>query len=116
MCDVDSGDYEATRVWSERLVRAARKAHRCAACGIAIAPGESYHRRFYVGDGGAYDEPCCAPCWRIAEAFGEEHRLTPCPSNLLETVAECGGELWARYADEIRDRRNIAPAESVHRT
>lgn len=101
MCDIDAGDYESASVWSAQRIRKARKAHRCSACGARIEPGSSYWRRFYVTDGYADDEPCCDACWVIAEKFGDEHRMTPCPSSLLEHVVECG---WDQEAAEIRQR------------
>lgn len=122
MCELYSDDYDGASVWSEQRISRARKAHRCDACGATIAPGDSYWRRFCITrDHGACDEPCCDACWTIAEAFGEEHRFTPCPSSLLEFVEDCAGEhdrgrpadeRWARAAAEMRGRNKLA-AENV---
>lgn len=101
MCDIDSGDYERALVWSEQRILKARKAHRCQACGARIEPGDSYWRRFVATSYSADDEPCCDACWAIAEKFGKEHRMTPCPSSLLEHVEECG---WTTEAAQIRQR------------
>lgn len=77
-------------------------------------------------DGTADDEPCCDACWKIAEEFGEAHRMTPCPSNLLETLVGCVSEgdedsrRWAKAIGEIRSRgtraRNKRTAEDVARS
>src|SRR5678815_6174697 len=88
MCTVSyDGDYASA--WSERRIARAKKRHTCASCAVNIMPGRSYWRRTFVSDGVGGDEACCDDCWSIAEAFGEEHRLTPLPSSLLEYVEEC---------------------------
>lgn len=128
MCEISYGDYDCAKAWSERRIRRARKDHRCRACGTTIRAGTSYWRRSWVMDGTADDEACCDACWKIAEEFGEAHRMTPCPSNLLETLAECAGEhdaehpmdpRWVKAAAQIRSRgtraRNKRAAEGVAR-
>lgn len=125
MCDI-SYDGDRASAWSERRIKRARKDHQCQSCCATIRAGRAYWRRSWVSDGTADDEACCDACWKIAEAFGEEHRFTPCPSNLLEYVAECAGDRdvghpvdprWARAAGQIRARRtrvrNKRAAEGV---
>jgi hypothetical protein len=101
VCDLSFD--ERSDVWREEHPRA-NKAHRCNSCRGPILAGEVYLRVSWVGDGTAATEKACPACAAILARFADEHRFTPCPSNFLEYLEECGGPEWERAAFELRGR------------
>ena len=88
VCDIDAGDYESWRAWSE-TPRKARKEHRCDACGVTIAVGEPYLVHSHVGEGTAETEKACFACWWARKVFSSAHGVTYAPSYLKTSLMEC---------------------------
>lgn len=90
MCYID---LEPCDVWEENKVKAARKRHRCDACGGAVAVGESYYRHFSVYDDSATSEKICMPCYEAREVFADAHDgQSTNPSYFVELLNSCIGE------------------------
>lgn len=78
----------------ERVVKSARKIHRCRTCfAPAVLPGESYKRQTYAYDGMVYDWVSCRPCDEIC---GEVH------SWVLDDEGVTSEDYY-EWADELRD-------------
>jgi hypothetical protein len=54
--------YDGYHQFQDDRVVTARKAHKCAECGSAIAIGEKYHRHSGKYDGNMYTEKVCRRC------------------------------------------------------
>ena len=52
-------DYEPARVYSPRIIKSARKEHKCYECGRPITVGESYESTFAVWDYPKTCKTCC---------------------------------------------------------
>lgn len=87
MCEIDT-DFDRCQVWDPKQ-RVARKEHRCDACGATIAAGEKYVHISSLFDGQWDKARSCLPCDEVAKRFGEEHRLVPHPTSLVEQIEEC---------------------------
>lgn len=88
MCELYTGDYEYSSVWSVTKP-VARKQHRCNCCGGFIEPRQQYVRIFAASDGRGSSEKSCALCYDAAVEFGDEHHLYPFPSDLVNHLREC---------------------------
>lgn len=110
MCDLS---YEETSsLWFRECVRA-RKPHRCACCGSAVAAGGSYVRTKSLYDGCWQQWAECLPCSKRIDAFGKEHRLTPSADTFSEYLDQCvdergpGFERWQRVRNWLSRRRAV---------
>ncbi len=89
MCNVD--DLDIPDVWREKIIKSARKRHRCYECTRTIEVKESYHYAFGVWDGNAEEIRTCIHCrmpakWLITEC-GTYH-LGYLYSEILEHAQE----------------------------
>lgn len=121
MCMVDDAD--GWEFYSERQVKAARKAHRCEECGRTIAVGEPY--RYAVGryDGYVGDYHHCRHCeaageWLVVACNGylfggvladlQEHTEHPeLDSPLLRALIEGILAGWHGGADPVPDKAAV---------
>ena len=96
MCEIDLDEWKT----HSETKRRARKLHRCASCGGAIAAGETYVVHFWVGDGVAASEKMCTPCDDAMRVFGDApgHARTS-PSYFPELLRSC-----VEDGDEESDR------------
>lgn len=99
MCDLEFDG--SCSVWEEKLIRRARKGHRCSTCSARIAVGQSYMANFFVCDGDAANEKQCLPCRTIGDAFTREHGSSVTPGSLLDFLEQCLDE--ERFADDGDD-------------
>ena len=112
MCDVDGWD--RAEMWSNVVVKSARKEHDCSSCHATIMPGSSYVRHFSVSsDSGVCSEKVCLACVSASEEFMEEHKMAPVPSYLHDALVECVLEepetapRWQPIIDAMRERMAI---------
>lgn len=86
---------EAADVYSERATRA-RKAHTCAACGEAIAPGHVYTRVSIVFDGTVESLKRCARCQKLHEHLRTlgDHEMWPAER------LDCGEEYAQHWGED----------------
>lgn len=68
-------DYEMPTICDSKMVKAARKSHKCCECRREIKPGESYENTFGVWDGSASTYHTCSNCLALRE-FVKAH--VPC--------------------------------------
>ena len=65
MCAIDN--VEHCDWFGTRIIKNARKEHRCAECGRAITPGESYAYSTFAADGQLLDNKACEHCHAARE-------------------------------------------------
>lgn len=110
MCDLSMSEGNLL-FWDDRLVRSARKEHRCDGCLTRIPPRQSYsYFRAISEERDFIHERMCADCWFVRTAFGESHDWWPTPSYLASILRDCiiGDEASAwrdALAGLIRRRR-----------
>lgn len=90
MCSID---LEYSDVFTDTLVKKARKSHWCACCTRAIAKGESYIKHFSVFDGSTTSEKCCTQCHNDRVEFANHlGHMMSAPSYFPEMLQECVSE------------------------
>lgn len=82
MCMTDDAE-RVTKV--SAAYRTARKPHRCAECGRAIEPGESYHYETFVFDGKFTSHKTCKHCMVARQWLSDE----------------CGGWVYGAVQEDI---------------
>jgi hypothetical protein len=93
VCDYD----DVLQVMDERLVKSARKNHRCTECRRTIKQGESYEFVFGFSDGEAHTYKTCSHCMSLRE-WVKAH--VPCFCWAYTMVREDALETASHYAND----------------
>lgn len=96
-----------------RVVRKARKQHRCCSCHGRIQPGESYHHHSGIWSDGPDAFKVCSDCEQLRVEVDAEvkdpYEKTPC-TELQESVFNSGQQEWIdRFIAVKRKRGSTVP-------
>lgn len=96
-------DYDAPEYYRLRLVKAARKQHRCEECGRAILPGERYENVHGKWEGAVSTLKTCANCLDIRQFVANS---VPCfcwaHGNMLDEARDAIQDAYWRAGDEVK--------------
>ena len=97
------GDGDGCASVTDNEWRTARKDHTCSACREKIAPGQRYHRTFFVFDGEPYTFKRCERCQAIYEHLSARIRVEGETEEFCDDRLNCGHSYTDRWDEPPPD-------------